>query len=325
MAEKLKEPASVAEAIALRGGEESEGRLLKLFKSPSSWKDETRTARFTMTSQAPDRYGDEVMTEGLDTVEFEKNPVGLLFHMSRGFPIGSWSNLEKKATSRPPKMEGDLTLLPAGADETADRAATHIKFGTLRACSIGFRPLELELIRDKEDNWTGGIRWLETELVECSLVPIPAHPKAMAKALDGDDAALTRIIQQQIDEFLSEMEQLGVKRDLYIEALAKLVPTKTISVGVTPGKEFDATVAVTGSVKPDLARVAEMPEPERRSLLARFAKVIGLAADEPAPRVEPKVEVPPPPPVKSADPDEVKALVAQAKAHHATLEKSGRI
>jgi hypothetical protein len=51
--------------------------------------------------------------------------------------------------------------------------------GVLRAVSVGFHPSKYEPI---EGSKTGGLRFTEQELVECSLVSVPANPNALALA-----------------------------------------------------------------------------------------------------------------------------------------------
>lgn len=161
--------------------------MLKGFRAPTSWNPDERSARFIMSTENVDRYRDIVVQAGLDTTNFEKNPQALLFHMSCCWPIGNWADVQKVLGGRPKRTEGTLQFMPEGDDEDADRAAIHVMRGTIRTVSIGFLPNwdDVEMILDNEDQWTGGFRYPTSELFECSLVPIPAQPDALVKALEG--------------------------------------------------------------------------------------------------------------------------------------------
>ncbi|WP_370193284.1 MULTISPECIES: HK97 family phage prohead protease [Aurantimonas] len=147
-----------------------------------SWKPETRTARFVMSAEVEDRMGDIVVQEGLDVTNFSANPQALLFHNSRSWPIGKWANVQKMLSGRPKRTEGDMILLAEGEDPDADRAARHIAAGTMKTVSIGFRPnwSDVEAIQDDAGHFLG-LKFNKSELLECSLVPIPALPAAMMK------------------------------------------------------------------------------------------------------------------------------------------------
>lgn len=282
---------------------------VKLFKAPASWDPEKRSARFVMSSEAPDRLADVVVQAGMDLTEFLKNPIALLMHQSRQFPVGNWSDIEKMTNTRPPRTEGTLNLLAAEEDETVDRLATHIGKGTIRACSIGFMPLDVELIRDKDDNWTGGFKINESELYECSPVTIPAHPRALVKAAGNDDARLRLALEQTIDEFGAELEEVGVSRDLYIEAMAKIVPSRTIAEVKGIGEKPRGLMGLIRSmVKREVADQAPPQKPETKDAAAENAAT---------------PETPPAP--APADPEVVKRLVAEAEASKAGLIERKRL
>ena len=80
----------------LRSGADGRERLFKSIEGPpSSWDAVRRSAKFVMTSQARDRAGDCVVTAGIDTTAFERNPSAFLNHDSTGWPIGRWEDLQK--------------------------------------------------------------------------------------------------------------------------------------------------------------------------------------------------------------------------------------
>lgn len=190
------------------------GIVLRAFKSPSSWDPETRTSRFTLSAQLEDRDRDIIHQEGLSTEAFERNPVALMFHNSRSWPIGQWSDVTKLLSGRPKRTEATLTLLPEGDEPDADRAARHIAAGTLRTCSIGFLPIEIrrrEVPEDKRDQYFyPGYEILAAELVEASIVPVPSLREALVKAAGGsgddDFVAAREVIEQVLDTWAKHPE-----------------------------------------------------------------------------------------------------------------------
>ncbi|AZO29417.1 HK97 family phage prohead protease [Mesorhizobium sp. M1B.F.Ca.ET.045.04.1.1] len=191
--------------------------MVKGFKSPPSWNKEARSAKFVMTSESVDRYQDIVVQAGLNVDRFLENPQGLLFHNSRSWPCGLWSDVTKVLGGRPKRTEGVLNFLPEGTDEDADRAARHVAVGSIRTVSIGFKPNwdDIDFILDDDDDWTGGFRYNSSELLECSLVPIPAQPDALVKSAGGDMVLARSLIEEILDTYAKTPEGLLIPMDEY--------------------------------------------------------------------------------------------------------------
>ena len=77
-------------------------------------------------------------------------------------------------------MRGRLVMAPEGTSPRIDEIRRLIDAGVLKAVSVGFKALKYEAL-DPDDIW-GGLRYLEQELVETSLVSVPANPNALAVA-----------------------------------------------------------------------------------------------------------------------------------------------
>ena len=128
---------------------------------------------FILSDATPDRMGDVIDADGWDLTNFNKNPVALFNHRS-DFPIGKWSNL-RVANG---KLRGHLQLAPEGTSDRIDEIRRLVDADILRAVSVGFMPIKSEpLTKDSH-----GTRFLSSELVETSLVAIPANPNALAVA-----------------------------------------------------------------------------------------------------------------------------------------------
>lgn len=112
-----------------------------------------------------DRDGDRLLPEGCDTSSYKKNPVVLFGHNYNNLPVGG---------------DAVLTITP-GKDITAswrwlqgDEFAARVKNAfeqRFLSASVGFKPKEVR------PNEFGGHDILKWELLEFSLVPVPANPE----------------------------------------------------------------------------------------------------------------------------------------------------
>ena len=130
---------------------------------------------FVMSDETPDRMGDIIMQTGWELDNFRKNPVALFNH-NINLPIGTWSNLRVVDG----KLRGKLDLLPKGKIPRVDEMHVLIEAGILKATSVGFAALEAEHL--KAGDPFAGSRYKRQELVECSVVTVPANPNALAVA-----------------------------------------------------------------------------------------------------------------------------------------------
>lgn len=209
---------------------DDDGGIYKAISQKTTYNDEERSASFIMSVETEDRYRDIVVQDGIDLEHFEKNPVALFGHRSWDMPIGTWSDI-KMVRSSPKRTEGKMTFTPEGIDDVADRTARHVKAGTLRACSIGFRPKTVERIMDDEGKWTYGLKFNTSELFECSVVTIPAVREALIK---GKGADMKEILSPEvIEEFLEQIKAMP--------AVAKMVDQElfnTVYREITGNKEI---------------------------------------------------------------------------------------
>jgi len=126
---------------------------------------------FVMSDGSVDRVGDIIDPAGWQLDNFRANPVALFAHDPK-FPIGNWVDVGVRRG----QLTGRLELMPAETDEMR-QLHTAVKGGVLRAVSVGFHSDNFEPLKA-----TGGFRFLDAELVECSLVSVGANPKALAIA-----------------------------------------------------------------------------------------------------------------------------------------------
>jgi HK97 family phage major capsid protein/HK97 family phage prohead protease len=140
-----------------------------------------------------DRHGDivEVSEKSVMLDNFRANPVALAFH-DHSAPVGLWKNIRITGG----KLLADLQLAKKGTSEFIDTLHSLVEQGIVKAVSIGFKPVEAEYI-DEKDPW-GGMRFKRWELLEASLVSVPAHPQALAvaKSLGASTDTINRIFSK---------------------------------------------------------------------------------------------------------------------------------
>jgi HK97 family phage prohead protease len=129
---------------------------------------DAREIRGMATSPTTDRMGDVVEPLG---VKFT-NPLVLLHQHDHRSPIGhvTFDKPTKNGITFTAKLAH--VTEPGALKDRIDLAWQEVKAGLVRAVSIGFRAMEYAFIEG------GGIRFLETEVYELSLVTIPANADA---------------------------------------------------------------------------------------------------------------------------------------------------
>ena len=147
---------------------------------------------FILSDETPDRMGDIIEADGWDLSQFNKNPIALFGHQS-SFPIGKWHGVKTEGK----ELRGSLELAPKGTSERIDEIRALVAAGILKAVSVGFKPIDSVPINPK-DPWSGS-RFMKQELVECSLVAVPANPNALAvaKSLNVSDEMLKMVFAGQ--------------------------------------------------------------------------------------------------------------------------------
>jgi HK97 family phage prohead protease/HK97 family phage major capsid protein len=153
-----------------------ENRAAKAAVRRKTHAEEVHGMDFILSDESIDRMGDVIQQDGWDTVSFQKNPIALFNH-NPGFPIGTWRNLRVEDRS----LRGQLKLAPEGTSPRIDEIRKLIEAGVLRAVSVGFRDLQSEMRKSDDGVWAG-MRFIKQELIETSLVAVPANANALAIA-----------------------------------------------------------------------------------------------------------------------------------------------
>jgi len=130
---------------------------------------------YVLSDATQDRYGDVIEPAGWDLKWFKKNPIALFNHNAHA-PIGRWTNVRIDGG----RLLADLDLAAEGTSPRIDEIRNLIDQDILRATSVGFRPLK-EVPLDPEKPWLG-THYTKQELLETSIVSVPANPAALQVA-----------------------------------------------------------------------------------------------------------------------------------------------
>jgi HK97 family phage prohead protease len=134
-------------------------------------------ATFVMSSEegGVDRQGDIVVVSGIDVRNFLRSPVALFNH-DQDKPIGRWENVRRVGR----KLVGTLVF---AATELGRQCWDLVKGGVLSGVSIGFNPTGRVVPRyasgEGDEGDEGGNVFEKVEVLECSLVSVPANANAL--------------------------------------------------------------------------------------------------------------------------------------------------
>lgn len=166
-----------------------------------------RTLTYIASDETPDRMGDVIKVAGWNLTTYKRNPVILWGHDTSNVPpIGRATNVRRSVMEDgKPALLASVEFAPPEAHEFADTIYQLSKGGFLNAVSVGFMPLEAEEATEKEKAELGmppyGVIYSSADLLEISVVSVPANPSALvtgAKSL----AAAGLVGDRTVDRFL---------------------------------------------------------------------------------------------------------------------------
>jgi HK97 family phage prohead protease len=141
---------------------------------------EARQVRFTISTDSIDREGDTIALGGWNLSAFMQNPVVLWGHNASELPIGRAAAIGIEGG----ELRAVVDFVPADMPAVGEKAEAVLRMcreGFLSATSVGFRPTDFRYAEErmKEDDWWAPIDFLQQELLEFSIVSIPANPEAL--------------------------------------------------------------------------------------------------------------------------------------------------
>jgi uncharacterized protein len=147
--------------------------------------EDSRSFRAVVSTRAVDRYGDIVEVSGISLTNYFLNPV-VLFNHDYDQPVARCVEIG---------LDGDKLVAAAefpaeGLNANSDRVYGMMKAGLLNAVSIGFIPDYDKMVPVNEKEPWAGMRFMAGEMLEFSLVTVPANAEAilLQRGLEGTDA-----------------------------------------------------------------------------------------------------------------------------------------
>jgi HK97 family phage prohead protease len=146
---------------------------------------------FVASDETVDRYGDVIRVSGWELANYRRNPI-VLFGHDKSNPVG----IAKKVWVEGKKLMVRIKLAEEGTSPFIDTLRKLVDQKIVRAVSVGFLPTaEPKYIRDEKNDRITGIEYVGQELLENSLVTVPANPAALstAKSMGIPEQHLARV------------------------------------------------------------------------------------------------------------------------------------
>ncbi len=169
-----------------------------------------RRLKFLLSTKDRDRDGDTIDPQGWILTNYLKNPVVLFAHKYDTPAVAKTISIE----IAPEGLVAVAEFPSAEVYEFGHTLYLLYREGFMRAVSVGFNPVEW---RERED----GVDYIKQELLEWSLVPVPANPDALVQAqVKGIKTFL-------IENFGKEEEKMEVAKGVIPYKRTPLAPMDT--------------------------------------------------------------------------------------------------
>ena len=135
--------------------------------------DTERTVTFVVSNESIDRDKDSLSAKGWELDHYQTNPVVLFAHDYKALPIAKALSIHEENG----QLVSTAQFATAEENPFADMVYRLLKGGYLNAVSVGFVPKEYTQNKER-----GGYDFTKQELLEYSVVPVPANAGALIQA-----------------------------------------------------------------------------------------------------------------------------------------------
>ena len=225
---------------------------------------EDRTLEFVASDESIDRYEEVISVAGWDLKNWRKAPTFLFGHDYHSLPIGQGVKAWKAMDEETKKLRVHLRFGKAETYPLADTMYRLTQDGDLRTVSVGFLPWDWEdgeeEERDADGKSTKARRtYKKQDLLEISLVPVPANPNALVNAMQrgvlkqAEFNLLTQKYKMPAEREVIDLRTWGSLREperaVEVESFTEEIPA--VEKGAVPfkkySKKFDEATAWDGS------------------------------------------------------------------------------
>ena len=253
---------------------------------------ENRVIKHVITSEACDRMGDIIRMAGIVLENYLKNAVIQFAHDTKMTPVGNTLELFKDASVK--KMSANGLYMDERVDSSgrSDLIFRMIANGFMKACSIGFMPLEYyRPSSDEERKKLGlgqwGVEYRKTELTEWSPCPVPANPEALSASLKSIDTKILATFQKsdfdlmEKFKFFEDKNTLDlfstvcrVNQTIFTPAFSPVPEKKDADSGQTPEAEATPVTGTkwTGHFDKTIVHAIELPHKKASHTIRNFIK-----------------------------------------------------
>lgn len=188
-------------------------------------KEDERTITFVASDSTRDSAGTVLNQDNWDLTRFNSN--GIIGYQHKVY--GGWDDTDNPdnvigkghAYVEDGKLMVDITFEPKEINELAEKIYQKVLFGSLRAVSVGFLPIGKGRFGEGADAET--YYFAGQQLLEVSVVNIPANPNALRKSMEAENDFLEAERKRLLEEAKVEkpapesQEEEPDQRDLDLE------------------------------------------------------------------------------------------------------------
>jgi HK97 family phage prohead protease len=196
-----------------------------------------------ISDESKDRYGTVIKADGWLLDNYERNGIVAYNHYTGGFNPDNIIG-KGRAWVENGVLWGEVELEPD--NPTADKVLRRLNFGTLRAASVGFNPMAWSEGDPMQGEERGTLYFRKQELLEWSIVDVPANPNAELQRGYGD---FVRMAMDEIKkpDVASVVEAVRQADEINAEVSAK-INGDVVTIKTTRSNNYAAkdAPAITG-------------------------------------------------------------------------------
>lgn len=188
-------------------------KVIKYNTNKAEETDEDRVLRFIGSTEAKDRDEEIIKADGWKLSNYKKNPV-VLFGHKYGEPAVAKT---KKVWVEDKKLMFDIEFPEPEVSSVGDSLFKLYSNGFMNATSIGFKP-NYDKMEFGEKEGDPRVTYNEQELLEISLVSVPANPQALLTSKSIEEAKQKDIVDdleiKELQNWLEELETNDNEEDI---------------------------------------------------------------------------------------------------------------